>query len=1001
MERTLRLANFSITRLRNYFSRSNGVRAGLILAVLLNIFFFPYIWGNATLLSASRDAASLYPSGALATPSHQRVSRFLDPGAAAWQTEPDFAVEHAEIFVEHHLPIWNEHAGYGTPLAADMISQPYFPLTLLAILHPSPRMYDIWVVSRLFVAGLFAFLFLRLFVAFWPALGGGISFMLTGYFLLYPNIAHISVEALIPAWFLVIECWLRRQRGLQTALLGFTLTAIILGGMPESALLDISFGYLYFIFRVASDRELRHNIFYTVFSFAVVNVLGFGLSGFLLIPFSEYLQISANVHEPKITGIVWGPLHDHFNNGIATYIFPLSFGPPWNSIATGFSGGYGLRGFFGLSAFFFSLTALAGAVAHAVRGRLNRDHKLTFFFVLSAMLLVMKRYGLVLINWIGHLPGFALVNFPKYDEPLLGFAIAVLVGFGLSAIFSRRSVPIIAIAAVGTFAVATLAYDNTRYLPKIAGPYIGYYYYSLILAICILCLVIAVSFAIQSTSIRLARVRFVLAPLVLALLTLEATANYLIPLYYVENPPVSAAANPYQSVPYVSFLQKHIHNQERVLGLNGFLFPNWAGAFNLGDIEDLDPLYYKKYLRFVDDFLSAPASPSDLHDRFDGTGGYAFGTNLQRRLLAISSVKYIVGGGLEGTSGVVNDILTQNSGKIPPDKADYVRVGGYRIAGTSKDALFEHAPYSRLPYAVVVPKTATRLLFSIGMLPQVWRTAPVCGDGVRFILEAQTKSGMPRTLFSAYIDPKHDPSLRHWINESVSVAAMAGKPARFLFTTQTGPSGNNCGDWAVWGGIAFNGTRASVSRIIGPKFTEVYHGDASIYEVSPVLPRATIYHNVSPVVDDEHVLAQLAAPDFDIANTLLIAKDALWPSGLALQSLARSGGHAEAGKILFYDSQYARISATTRSPGILMFNDMNYPGWRGYVDGKRVPVFTVDYLFRGVELAPGHHIVTFRYEPTSLRDGWLVSGASLVLLLLFCCLGNWLPKRRAIGQTDG
>ena len=42
----------------------------------------------------------------------------------------------------------------------------------------------------------------------------------------------------------------------------------------------------------------------------------------------------------------------------------------------------------------------------------------------------------------------------------------------------------------------------------------------------------------------------------------------------------------------------------------------------------------------------------------------------------------------------------------------------------------------------------------------------------------------------------------------------------------------------------------------------------------------------------------------------------------------------------------------------------------------------VDYLLRGVVLAPGRHQIEFRYAPASWQIGWIISALALVGLRL-------------------
>ena len=107
--------------------------AALFLGLLLNLIFFPVLWGDKTLLTSAWDVPSIMPSGAYhpgpGLPSH--VPRTLDPFASAWTTEPWLKIISAQYWNEHELPLWNPYAAYGTPFAAAMQPQPFYPLTLL------------------------------------------------------------------------------------------------------------------------------------------------------------------------------------------------------------------------------------------------------------------------------------------------------------------------------------------------------------------------------------------------------------------------------------------------------------------------------------------------------------------------------------------------------------------------------------------------------------------------------------------------------------------------------------------------------------------------------------------------------------------------------------------------------------------------------------------------------------------------------------------------------
>jgi hypothetical protein len=62
------------------------------------------------------------------------------------------------------------------------------------------------------------------------------------------------------------------------------------------------------------------------------------------------------------------------------------------------------------------------------------------------------------------------------------------------------------------------------------------------------------------------------------------------------------------------------------------------------------------------------------------------------------------------------------------------------------------------------------------------------------------------------------------------------------------------------------------------------------------------------------------------------------------------------------------IEVNAPSAGVVVLNDIYYPGWIAEVDGRHSPVLRADVLFRGVEVAEGTHRVVFRFAPLTLQN---------------------------------
>jgi hypothetical protein len=971
----------AIGRLRQH----QTVSATLILLVVLHVCFFPFVWGDKTLLSASRGGVpSIMPNGAWYGGSQGPATfRGNDMGASGWVSEPDAALVRHQYFAEKHLPLWNPYQSYGAPLAANMQSQPFHPLFGLLALSPGPRTYNLFILARFLLAGLFTYLYLRLFLSFTASVAGGIACMLSGYFILFFNMPHLSVEIFIPAVFLATERLLRDE-SMRNVGLSIAITFLcIVGGMPESAFLALVFGGSYFLYRLVTDARLRGAAGRHLKYFVFAQGMGLALAGFLLIPFVEFMRLSFDSHQPaNLHGLIVGLKHDRWGLSIFTYVVPTLFGTAWGNAARGLSGYEDLRGFAGVAPMLFAAIAVFGLVRH-------RDRYPTLFFFGAAIAIVLKRYGAPGVNWIGHLPLFQLIEFRKYDEPLLAFAVAVLGAFGVEQVLSgmvnrRRMVTSILAMLALLMAAGTLSW------PKVTTAKVppNVYYLSLAGAGGILFLA-----AVLLLGPAKPAARAWMPAALLALLTTDMAGQYIYPVYYVQTRSARDDSNPYRGAPYIDCLMTRTEGCERVFGRDGILHPGWAGSFQLEDIRGLDAMYYRKYFDFIRFFLRDQIPPGDrgeLTNRFTGMRWPAIDHPLERRLLQLSSVKFLLSTETYTPEGRAQEIIEQNRGRLIPGRENLIEVRTFTIGGETKPVLFEHPPYERLPFRFTVTPDSREFLFSVAMQPAVYDgSMPICGAGVQFRLEVRDSAGSIRELYARYIDPKHNLAERRWIPGAVDLSGYMGQTVELLFTTAPGPAGDTCAAWGGWGDPHLNGDTGESD------FKLVYDRGVKIYEYRETLPRAALFSTVELVADDGAALARLGSPAFDIFGTAVISTKGLpasdWAALDRLTRMARE--RVRAARIIAYSSQEARIDALTERPALLMLNDSDYPGWNVYVDGRRSHWITANYLFRGVLLAPGRHFVRFTYEPASFRTGAAISAAALV------CLAGFVLWRLRIAKT--
>jgi hypothetical protein len=97
----------------------------------------------------------------------------------------------------------------------------------------------------------------------------------------------------------------------------------------------------------------------------------------------------------------------------------------------------------------------------------------------------------------------------------------------------------------------------------------------------------------------------------------------------------------------------------------------------------------------------------------------------------------------------------------------------------------------------------------------------------------------------------------------------------------------------------------------------------------------------------------------------------------------------------FLEDGYQRVAVKVGLPkdGYVALFDTYNPDWKVDVDGAPAPLMRADGLFRGVHVARGLHVVTYRYRPHALYIGAAISAAT-ALLLMASCLWDGRRARR-------
>ena len=166
----------------------------------------------------------------------------------------------------------------------------------------------------------------------------------------------------------------------------------------------------------------------------------------------------------------------------------------------------------------------------------------------------------------------------------------------------------------------------------------------------------------------------------------------------------------------------------------------------------------------------------------------------------------------------------------------------------------------------------------------------------------------------------------------------------------------------------------------------VHTGAAAVYENLLALPRISVVDQYAVVADTGRaVVDSVSSMSHDPRFFTFLAKD----PGVKLGPVG--GANAD---IIEYTLHRVRVRVFTPAAGLLRLADQWYPDWKATVDGKPVEILRADHVLRAVVVPPGRHVVDFRYESASVRQGLLVSLVSAGVALALLVAGLFLGRRR-------
>ncbi len=154
---------------------------------------------------------------------------------------------------------------------------------------------------------------------------------------------------------------------------------------------------------------------------------------------------------------------------------------------------------------------------------------------------------------------------------------------------------------------------------------------------------------------------------------------------------------------------------------------------------------------------------------------------------------------------------------------------------------------------------------------------------------------------------------------------------------------------------------------------------ASLLRFKGFLPRFIFVDNAIIAEDDANLKFRLFAKDFNPEKSVLLES---WQSPVAINAEAAKSYDIQ---VIKYTPNAIEIEALVGTKGYLVSSEIYYPGWKAFLDGKPVKIFRSNYALRSVFIPlAGKHKIQYKFEPKSLKTGFLITLLGLCLFIFYC-----------------
>jgi hypothetical protein len=152
-----------------------------------------------------------------------------------------------------------------------------------------------------------------------------------------------------------------------------------------------------------------------------------------------------------------------------------------------------------------------------------------------------------------------------------------------------------------------------------------------------------------------------------------------------------------------------------------------------------------------------------------------------------------------------------------------------------------------------------------------------------------------------------------------------------------------------------------------------------LIENTRAIPRVFVPRRIRFIDSDQRTLEEMAAATDFTDEAWILTHDVppqLIENGEAILHVRRIGSRYE-------------IDAEVHSPSRIVITEASWPGWRAYIDGRRVKIEQANRAFLSMYVPAGHHHLQVVYLPDAFVRGRVISVGTLSLLVVGVGVRRW------------